>query len=550
MPNLTQLLDHPRTAWLIWIVLILLLFLGLGSYDLSAPDEPRYALVAREMIEGGHWLFLHRNGQLYPDKPPLFFWLIAGFSLLNGGEVNAWTARLPSAFAALGVLLIFAQWYRRVYVSNRVTHIGLLTLATAAIFFFQARNAQIDMLLCLLIQASLYLAWLDIQSGQKCYRWAIGLLWGASILAKGPVGYLIPAGSLALYLIFSKQHKLRAYPLSALLWGLLLPAIWLASLVLASATTHQWDYLNNLVFKQTMVRYFNAWHHHKPWWFFLRVLISDFMPWSLLLLAAIPWRKRDRQELDEWQRFGWAVIVFTLCFFSLSKGKRNLYILPLYPMASVLVTRMIVKDGAKLKARGALSFGLLITTLIGAFLTAVAFEWVSLPKIENASMDVPTLAGWFGIAMLLISVAGLAATWRAKPIASWSAIVLSMVLLHSFVYQSLMPKLGPHRSARQFMSEVQQRIPAASEVPLGMIQFRAAYRFYGDRDIIELQSPEPEYAHLIDAPSFTAQHPDGWIIVRESQWLKYPEDYRQKYEIAYQRTVGNEKQMLLLKPTM
>jgi len=49
-------------------------FVNLGQWDLWSPDEPRYAEVSREMVNGGDWILMHRNGELYTDKPPLFFW--------------------------------------------------------------------------------------------------------------------------------------------------------------------------------------------------------------------------------------------------------------------------------------------------------------------------------------------------------------------------------------------------------------------------------------------------------------------------------------------
>ncbi len=54
-----------------------LFFFRMGARDLWTPDEPRYAQVAREMLETGEWLVPHLNGIVYTEKPPLYFWLIA-----------------------------------------------------------------------------------------------------------------------------------------------------------------------------------------------------------------------------------------------------------------------------------------------------------------------------------------------------------------------------------------------------------------------------------------------------------------------------------------
>src|SRR5687768_12758365 len=64
-------------AWLFWIVAWLVLGAGLGLRDPWPADEPRFALVAMQMVESGQWLFPHRGGELYSDKPPFFMWMQA-----------------------------------------------------------------------------------------------------------------------------------------------------------------------------------------------------------------------------------------------------------------------------------------------------------------------------------------------------------------------------------------------------------------------------------------------------------------------------------------
>ena len=58
-----------------------LYLLDLGATDLWAPDEPRYAQVADEIVTGGHGaaglIVMHVDGEPYSEKPPLYFWLAA-----------------------------------------------------------------------------------------------------------------------------------------------------------------------------------------------------------------------------------------------------------------------------------------------------------------------------------------------------------------------------------------------------------------------------------------------------------------------------------------
>ena len=113
MNDKPDLVMNTKTTGAILIFLVFIFFfLGLGGYDLTAPDEPHFALVAHEMLTDNHWVLPHRNQNPYPDKPPFFFWTIALFSALAGGTVNAWTARLPTAVAATLILWIIWRWSR------------------------------------------------------------------------------------------------------------------------------------------------------------------------------------------------------------------------------------------------------------------------------------------------------------------------------------------------------------------------------------------------------------------------------------------------------
>src|SRR5215471_7422555 len=98
-----------------------LFFYGLGSFELVGADEPRYAQVAREMLDRGDWVTPTLQGQPWLEKPPLYYWqaMIAyragrAFSAAPSASgpssyadgVTDQSARIPSAIdAALFVLI-------------------------------------------------------------------------------------------------------------------------------------------------------------------------------------------------------------------------------------------------------------------------------------------------------------------------------------------------------------------------------------------------------------------------------------------------------------
>ena len=176
---------------MVLVLAAVILLWVLGAHDLWAPDEPFFGEGAREMVADGQWLVTHVNGVVNSHKPPLFFWLIALFSLPLGA-VTEFTARLPSVLAGLGTLVLIMRLGRRWFGPKTAALAGML-LATTYMFWDKARWSQIDSLLCFLIWVALtaFDAW---RSGDADGRRAGALFWlaaGLAVLAKGPVGLLL-----------------------------------------------------------------------------------------------------------------------------------------------------------------------------------------------------------------------------------------------------------------------------------------------------------------------------------------------------------------------
>ncbi len=144
---------RSRDTWLFWIIAVLVLGAGLGLRDPWPADEPRFALVARQMVESGDWLFPHRGHELYSDKPPLFMWLQAiAYTLLGNWRV---AFLLPSLLAALGTLWCVTDLGARLW-TRRVGLYAGYALLFALQFTWQAKKAQIDPLVVFWITLANY----------------------------------------------------------------------------------------------------------------------------------------------------------------------------------------------------------------------------------------------------------------------------------------------------------------------------------------------------------------------------------------------------------
>ena len=123
-------MNDRRAGWLVFVVAALFLFLG--TRGLNEPDEGRYAEIAREMVVTGEWLVPHLNGFEHFQKPPLLSWFTAASIRVFGA--NEWAARLPSALAALGVVLLTYGIARRIF--DRAVAVAAALVLVSSLEFF------------------------------------------------------------------------------------------------------------------------------------------------------------------------------------------------------------------------------------------------------------------------------------------------------------------------------------------------------------------------------------------------------------------------------
>jgi 4-amino-4-deoxy-L-arabinose transferase-like glycosyltransferase len=307
---------------------------GLGDRHIWIPLEARYALVAREMSDTRQWILPHLGGEVYADKPPLLFWSIAFIASLGSG-VTEWTARLPTALAAVGVCLVTWRTGVRLF-SPRAGLMAALVLATSGGFFWSGRQALPDMLLTLWTTWAFCALWEWFADERPRAALVAGLCMGLATLTKGPVGLVMPALSGLIYLAVQRQlPKLWGQNALICLGAFLgVTLSWFVPAVVVGGS----EYAQTTLFHQSLERYVRAWEHTAPWYFYLGAFPAEFLPWTLFLpqalLAGVSLRVHQRRA--GW-RFAFCWLATILGFFSISTGKRDIYILPAFPAAALLV---------------------------------------------------------------------------------------------------------------------------------------------------------------------------------------------------------------------
>jgi dolichol-phosphate mannosyltransferase len=363
---------NPWASLWIWVLPVMLFFV-LGQRGLNEPDEGRYAEIAREMVASGDWLVPHLNGFEHFQKPPLIYWSTA--LMFKAFGFNEWAARLPSALAAWGTVILVFFMTRRLLGSARA-HLACTLLMSMLGVFITARLLIPDTTMTFWIVAA-------ITALVHQRRWAFFVAMGLGFLTKGPMALVVP---IAAALGQSLAGGIRPnWPwIRGLALTLAIGLSWF--IVMAAQRPELFDYFVRYELLERVAS--KAHGRAKPWWFFAPVLLVALLPWSLSLpgLARSAWtRIRARALLPHHGLLlGW--VALPVLILSLAGSKLPTYILPLLP----------------------------------AFAIAFSARWPDARRVWRVAL--PAIALWTGI--ILASGAGNDALGRQASLRNLSATLL------------------------------------------------------------------------------------------------------------------------------
>ena len=276
-------LQHRIWHYLLLVAVGGVLFLwNLGGASLWDLDEGKNATAALEMLESRNWVVPTFNGELRVDKPALLYWLqIAAYGAFGIGE---FAARLPSALAALGALLLVYELGRATF-GKRTGLLSGLILATTPMLCGAARFANPDALLHFFTLLTLLIFWFGHQRPSTLWWISLGVVTGLGMLAKGPVGVVLPALVAFLFALWQGRTRMfldRRLLLAMLAWCLVaLPwYVWVAVDTKA-------NFLRGFILRHNVERFLSPMESHdgSPFYYPL-VLIVGTAPWSIFLGGA------------------------------------------------------------------------------------------------------------------------------------------------------------------------------------------------------------------------------------------------------------------------
>lgn len=327
----------------------------LSTRALWFSDEVRYADAYAGLLRG-KWLVLSLNGVAYPDKPPLYFWLLRALDAVTG-------IADPAVFflgaAVSGLLMLYATlaWAKALRLPGEAGLLAGLALLSTLFFAGLLHYSRMDLLFAALITASQAAFCLAFRPGDEARRGrnaALALFLAAlATLTKGPLGLAFPVLTTLLFLAW--RGRAREFFRKDLLPGLGVLLAVVASWVLAAYAIEGPGFLHKIFYEQIFQRATKTFHHAEPWYFYLVAFPLCWLPWMLApvalpvrrLFAAQFWRgllaaRRAASPEADARAWLWFSAVSGLTLLSLLSGKVVIYLLPqLAPLALLLALALL-----------------------------------------------------------------------------------------------------------------------------------------------------------------------------------------------------------------
>ncbi len=326
----------------------LLTLYRLGAADVCSYNEAVEGLFVQQIVEHHAGLFPLANGRDAMYKPPLFHWTALAIDRVLGiNRVTAFNLRLSAALYAVSCLLLIVCFTYTIF-GPRAALFAALVLLGSYQYVSQGRFGRVDMTLtfCETLALTAFLWWLrawrvdDVSAAAWRYLFAPAL--GLGVLAKGPVGALIPLLSIAIFIAVNRYWKLARElfsPGSALL-AIAAGSSWYVACFIRG----HYDFLSRQLGSENFGRFFGTLGTMPPWYYVAPLMLNS-VPLSLLAPVAVgsalmvATRRPPAQEdiaLDSVQCLAifWVV---TVVFFTLAAYKRRTYLLPLWPPTAVLI---------------------------------------------------------------------------------------------------------------------------------------------------------------------------------------------------------------------
>jgi 4-amino-4-deoxy-L-arabinose transferase-like glycosyltransferase len=454
-------------------------------------DEPRFARSAVEMVQTGNYLVPSFNGQIWPDKPPFFYWLMSlPIRLLGPTEL---ACRFFSVVGT-GLTCLLTFFIGQRLLGTKAALWAMVILASTLLVLATGSAATCDAVLMPFIVGAMAVFAQSIGSGTSVSSVIlIGVALGFGMLTKGPIG-LMPIPAMATILWFDRKTRINTrrdtwLVGAGLAIGLLIFAAW----AIPANSTTSGEFLRVFIGRHVITRALKPMEHHGGNFllylpYYLPVIIAGFFPWTLHLPGAFSaiaggriGGKRGRIFLASW-------IIPTFIIMSLAATKLPHYILFIWPGLALAVAGTI--DAARQNSltecdriwlrRGVWFFGpLAIAMALGLmmgpwFLQIQGLRWSGLAS---------------GIVLLIMAALAIHYQRANRPAVSAEVLLAGMFVFEIPVLLGILPAVEQIKISPPIARAVNTR--TAKDVPVATYKYsEPTLNFYIGRQIEPLRGEQ------------------------------------------------------------
>lgn len=506
--------------WFLMLAALVLLAAGIGMRTPTPSDEPRFALVAHQMAASGNWLIPHRGADWYSDKPPLFMAAQAASHALTGDWRIAFL--LPSLLASLGTLWLIYDLGRRLW-GHRAGLWAALALLCTVQFVFQAKRGQIDPTVTFFVTAAnVGILRHALLGPDRRALWLGCFAAGLGVITKG-------VGVLAFLMVvpwwFARKYRWQglapadggiAVWLGGALAFVAALALWLVPLAIY---VHTHDsaaaraYVNDIFVNQTVHRYVHPWNSFQPPWFYIEVIFTSWLPLSLALPGLLPaWRQALRErDARVLLPLAWAVLV--IVFFSLTRAKRDVYIMPALPLLALCagpwLSSILEKRWAQWLAIGFVLLLALPLVVLGAQALVHPSAWMQ-RFAAGRQLGANASSLWLAFLVMGVWMLACAALFRLRR--AGIAVLAGMAGVWMVWGLWVAPLLARASSQEPLVRRVEQVV--GPNAKLALVAWKEELPLAFHRKVADFGFVTPWHEQLADSIRWQEQSPsDRWVLV-------------------------------------
>jgi 4-amino-4-deoxy-L-arabinose transferase len=308
-------------AMMVFTAMVLLF--NLGKWGVTESSEARYAQIPKEMIESGDFFHPTLMGIYHYHKPPMTYWITAISYKIFG--ISSWSARLFLQIAILIQIWLVYRIWKLIFEDKDKAFYAAMLYASFPTVIISGRALTTDGYLAVFILSAILFWFSYLKNYKSKYLLLFYLMLGFGFLTKGPVVLIVPVVLLISQKFFQKiPFGKGLIHLLGILLFLFIGLSWFIMLFLEDR-----QFLDYFLFKHTVERFAtDTFKRSQPFWFYIPIIIGTAFPWIIIVISQTKniWTANNKKVLT---LLAWVYI--PILFFSISRSKLILYILPIYP---------------------------------------------------------------------------------------------------------------------------------------------------------------------------------------------------------------------------